>query len=158
MAMPITSPLETVLRGTVMYVMLLVPRLVPRRTVGSIGIMDPLVVVLIAEAAGKAMGDDDSTLGDGLILVATLIGWSYVLNWLAHAVPAIDRLAEARPLPVVRNGRPLRRNMRAELLTEGELMRRLRLEGIEDLGEVKAAYVEGDSTLSVTEYKEGYGP
>ena len=50
---PDTSPLEMVLRGTVMYfVLLALLRLVPRRTVGSIGIMD-LLVVLVAEAAGK---------------------------------------------------------------------------------------------------------
>lgn len=36
-------------------------------------------------------------------------------------------------------------------------MRQLRLEGVEDLGAVKAAYVEGDGTLSVTTYKEGDG-
>ena len=146
---------EGVLRGTVMYfVLLALLRLTPRRTVGSIAIMDLLVVVLIAEAAGKAMGDYD-TITDAVVLVATLIGWSYILNWLTYAVPAIDRLVSPRALPVVRDGRLLRRNMRAEFLTEEELVRQLRLEGVEDLGEVKAAYVEGDGSLSVTKHQEG---
>jgi uncharacterized membrane protein YcaP (DUF421 family) len=154
---PDTSPLEMVLRGTVMYfVLLALLRLVPRRTVGSIGIMD-LLVVLVAEAAGKAMGDYD-TLSDGIILVATLIGWSYLLNWLTYTVPAIDRLVSPRPLPVVRNGRLLRRNMRAEFLTDDELLRQLRLEGVEDLGAVEAAYLEGDGSLSVTRYNKDARP
>lgn len=151
---PDTSPPEMVLRGTVMYfVLLALLRLVPRRTVGSIGIMDLIVVVLIAEAAGKAMGDYD-TLGDGIILVVTLIGWSYILNWLTYAVPAIERLVSAPPLPGVRDGRLVRRNMQAEFLTEDELMRQLRIEGVEHLSEVKAAYVEADGSLSVTKRKE----
>jgi uncharacterized membrane protein YcaP (DUF421 family) len=154
---PDTSPLEMVLRGTVMYfVLLALLRLVPRRTVGSIGIMD-LLVVLVAEAAGKAMGDYD-TLSDGIILVATLIGWSYLLNWLTYTVPAIDRLVSPRPLPVVRNGRLLRRNMRAEFLTDDELLRQLRLEGVEGLGAVEAAYFEGDGSLSVTRYNKDARP
>ena len=65
--------LEAVLRGTVIYFVLLALRLTPRRTLGSVGIMDLLVVVLIAEAAGKAMGEYD-TLTEGIVLVATLIG------------------------------------------------------------------------------------
>ena len=145
--------LEGVLRGTVVYfVLLALLRLTPRCTVGSLGIMDLLVVVLIAEAAGKAMGDHD-TVADGVVLVATLVGWSYVLNWLTYAVPAIDRLVSPRALPVVRHGRLLRRNLRAEFLTEEELVRQLRLEGVEDLAEVKAAYVEGDGSLSVTKHE-----
>jgi len=83
--------IEGVLRGTVIYFVLLVLlRLTPRRTLGSVGIMDLLVVVLIAEAAGKAMGEYD-TLTEGIVLVATLIGWSYVVNWLTYTVPAIER-------------------------------------------------------------------
>ena len=149
---PETPLPEIVLRGTVMYfVLLALLRLTPRRTVGSIGIMDLLVVVLIAEAAGKAMGGYDSVT-DGIVLVATLIGWSYVLNWLTYAVPAIDRLVSPRALPVARDGRLLRRNMRAEFLTEEELVRQLRLEGVVDLDEVKAAYVEGDGSLNVTKF------
>ena len=154
---PETSPLELVLRGTVMYfVLLALFRLTPRRTIGSIGIMDLLLVVLIADAAGRAMGDYHS-IGDGVILAATLIGWTHALNWLTYAVPAIDRLVSPRALPVVRDGRLLRRNMRAELITEEGLLRQLRLEGVEELAEVKVAYVEGDGEISVTLHKQDSG-
>jgi uncharacterized membrane protein YcaP (DUF421 family) len=145
---------EGVLRGTVIYfVVLVLLRLTPRRTVGSIAIMDLLVVVLIAEAAGKAMGDY-TTLTEGIVLVFTLIGWSYVLNWLTYTVPAIERWVSPHALPVVRDGRLLRRNMRAEFLTEEELVRQLRLEDVEDLSEVKEARVEADGSLSVTKHEQ----
>jgi hypothetical protein len=63
-----------VLRGTVIYfVLLALLRLMPRRTVGSLRIIDLLVAVLIAEAAGKAMGEYGSVT-DGIVLVATLLG------------------------------------------------------------------------------------
>ena len=88
---------EGLLRGTVIsFVLLALLRLTPRRTDGSIGIMDLLVVVLIAEPAGKSMGDYD-TLTEGIVLVATLIGWTYILNWLTYAVPAIDRPVSLGP-------------------------------------------------------------
>ncbi len=70
-------------------------------------------------------------------------------------MPAIDRLISPRALPVVHDGQLLRRNMRAEFLTEEELMRQLRLEGVEELGEVKLATVEGDGTLGVIKREKG---
>jgi uncharacterized membrane protein YcaP (DUF421 family) len=39
--------------------------------------------------------------------------------------------------------------MRRELVTEEELMSQLREQGVEELGRVKAAYVEGDGRISV---------
>lgn len=68
-------------------------------------------------------------------------------------MPAIDRLVSPQALPVVRNGRLLRRNMRAEFLTEDELERQLRLEGIQDLSEVKVASIEGAGSLSVVKHQ-----
>ena len=147
--------LESVLRGTVIYFALLVLlRLTPRRTLGSIGVMDLLVVVLVADAAGLGLGDVHS-IADAVVLVATLVGWSYVLNWLTYAVPGVERLVSPPAVPVVRDGRLLRRNMRAEFLTEEELLRQLHLEGIEDVGEVKEARIEADGSLSVIKRETG---
>lgn len=90
--------------------------------------------------------------------MATLVGWSYALNWLTYSVPAIERLVSPPAVPVVRDGRLLLRNMRAEFLTEEELMRQLRLEGVEDVSEVKVATVEADGALSVTKKEGGVAP
>jgi uncharacterized membrane protein YcaP (DUF421 family) len=95
--LPSTSVPELVPRGTVMsFVLLAVFRLMPRRTAGSLGIIDLIVVVLIAGVAGHAM-DEDDTLADGAVLVATQIGRSYIINWLTYAVPTTDRLASPHP-------------------------------------------------------------
>lgn len=157
MFVPEANLVEAVLRGTVIYFVLLVLlRVIPRRTVGSVGMMDLVVVVLIAEAAGKSMGEY-ATITDGVVIVATLLAWSYVLNWLTYNVPAIEKLVSPPALPVVRDGRLLRRNMRAEYLTEDELLGQMRLEGIEDLSQVKAAYVESEGTISFVKNERAQG-
>ena len=53
----------------------------------------------------------------------------------------------------IKNGELLRRNMRREFLTEEELNDHLRLKGIDDVKEVKAAYIEGDGKISVVKHK-----
>lgn len=72
---------EIILRGSLMYLaMFLLLRLVLKRESGSVGISDLLVVVLIADAAQNAMPDDHRSIPEGLILVGTIVFWSYALK------------------------------------------------------------------------------
>jgi uncharacterized membrane protein YcaP (DUF421 family) len=110
--------------------------------------MDLIFVLLIAEAAAHAMGEYTS-VADGIVMVATFMGWNYLINALSYRVPFIERLVSSPPLQVIKDGKLLRRNMRREFLTEEELMSHLREEGIGDVKEVKSAHIEGDGKISV---------
>jgi uncharacterized membrane protein YcaP (DUF421 family) len=147
---PQTPLVEIVIRGTVIYLVLLAAlRVLVRRHIGSLSLMDLLLIVLIADAAQNAMADEYHSITEGLVLCAVLIGWNYLLDWLSFRYETIEKLLEPRPLPVVRNGRMQRRNMRMELLTDDELMSQLRQQGIEKLESVKLAYIEPDGAVSV---------
>ena len=148
-----TPLLELVVRGSVMYLALFaLLRLVLKREAGAIGITDLLVVVLLADAAQNALADDYRSVPDGLILVGTIVFWAWALNWLGYRFPLIQRLVHPLPLPLVQNGRMLQRNMEKELITEGELMSQLRQQGVGDVSDVAAAYMEGDGRISVVEH------
>ena len=147
---PQTSLVELVIRGSVMYLLLLAAlRVLVRRHIGSLGLMDLLLMVLIADAAQNAMADDYRSITEGLVLCGTLIGWNYLLDWLAYRYSFFQKLLEPAPLPVIRGGAFVRRNMRMELITEEELRGLLRQQGITDPAEVKMAFVESDGGLSV---------
>ena len=155
MFLPSAPLLEIVLRGTLMYLGLFAGmRLVLKRQAGSVGITDLLVVVLIADAAQNGLAGEYRSILDGLVLVGTIIFWSYALDWLGYRVPFLQRFIHPPALPLVRDGQILRRNMRRELLTEEELMEQLREQGVDDLEKVKAASMEGDGRISVINYEE----
>jgi len=144
------APAELVVRGTVMYWFLfLLLRFVLRRDIGSIGIADVLLLVVIADAAQNAMAGGYESITDGIVLVGTIAGWNWALDRLAYHVPAVRRMLQAQPLPLVRNGRLLRRNLRKEYITPDELMATLRQHGVERLEDVKAATMESDGEISV---------
>ncbi|HWP12394.1 MAG TPA: YetF domain-containing protein [Ramlibacter sp.] len=152
------SPAELVLRGTAMYWFLfLLLRFVLRRDTGSIGVADILLLVLLADAAQNAMAGGYESVSDGCVLVATIAGWNWLLDLLAYRFPAVRRLIEAQPLPLVRNGRLVRRNLRQEMITVDELMAKLRENGIDRLDDVKAATMESDGEISVVKH-EGEPP
>lgn len=147
--MPDTPLLEIFVRGTIMYLGLFALLRFLRREAGTLGIADLLVLVLIADAAQNAMASGYTSVTDGLFLVLTIIGWSYVLDWLSFQVPAVGRFVHPPPLPLIENGKILRKNMRREFVTEDELMSHMREQGIEDVSQVKRAYIEGDGHISV---------
>jgi uncharacterized membrane protein YcaP (DUF421 family) len=58
---------------------------------------------------------------------------------------------------LVVDGRVIRKTLMEELMTEQELLTQIRLNGIEDLAEVKAAYLEGNGEVSVIKAQGGGG-
>ena len=144
------SPLELVLRGSVMYWLLfLLFRFVLRRDVGAIGIADVLLLVLIADASQNAMAGGYESITDGCVLVLTIAGWNYLMDWGSFHSAMLRKLLEPPPLLLVKNGRLLRKNMRQELITADELWSKLRIQGVKDLAEVQSAFIEPDEEISV---------
>jgi hypothetical protein len=52
----------------------------------------------------NAMADGYNSITYGLLLVAVLTGWSYVLNWLGFHSPFLDKLIKSPKLPLVKQG------------------------------------------------------
>lgn len=147
---PATPLLEIVIRGTVMYLVLYtLLRVVVKRETGTTSVADLLVIVLLADAAQNGMAGDYTSITEGVLLVAVIIGWSFALDAIAYRWPKAARLIRPRPLLLVRDGQILHRNMRRELISEEELYGRLRQHGIDDLSKVREVRIEPDGQLSV---------
>src|SRR4026209_2692568 len=146
---PTLSIAEIFLRGTVIYLLLFMLLRVLRREAGAISVSDLLVVVLVADAAQNAMASDYKSITEGVLLVGIIVGWDYFLNWLGYRSRWVHNLLRPAPLPLIKDGRLLRRNLRQELITTDELMSELRQQGVESVDGGRGAYREGDGHFSV---------
>jgi uncharacterized membrane protein YcaP (DUF421 family) len=152
---PDTPLLEIILRGSIMYIALFVMlRVILKRQTGTLGMTDLLLITLLADASQNAIAGEYKSIPNGIVLVGTIIFWNYAFDWLSFKSEWFRRLIEEPPLPLIKNGRMLRRNMRRELITEDELMMQLRTQGVDDASKVKEAYIESDGRISVIERKE----
>jgi uncharacterized membrane protein YcaP (DUF421 family) len=141
---------EIVLRGTIMYLGLFaVLRFVGRRRAGNFGPADLLVIVLIADAAQNGLGKEYGSVTEGLVLVLTIVGWEYFIDWIQYRFPSLRPILTAPSLTLIENGRLHEANLRRELLSEDELRSQLREKEVMSYGEVKLAKLEGDGRLSV---------
>jgi uncharacterized membrane protein YcaP (DUF421 family) len=142
--------LENVIRASSIYLLLiLLLRFLPNRKSGSLGPSDFLVIVLLATVVTGALNKDVSSITDAVVMVATIVAWSFITDVLANRVPVLRRLVYSAPVQVMRDGEILARNLRREFMTEEELGAQLRLQGIEDEADVAHAYIEHDGRMSV---------
>jgi len=153
---PDVSLLETVARGVLMYLSIFVLlRLILRGRTSAVSVSDLLVLLLVADAAQNAMAANYQSITSGVVLVGTIVLMSFVMDWLAFRSTAIRRFVHPDRRPLIQDGRVLRRALQQELMTEEELMTQLRLNGVEHVGEVKAAFLEGNGSISVIKLDEG---
>ena len=151
MFVPTESLLEIFIRGTIMYLVMFALLRIFRRQAGSIGIADLLVIVVIADAAQNGMAGDSKSITEAVLLISTIVGWDYFLDWLGYESKFISKILEPKPLPMIRNGKMLPRNMKKEMITVDELMSQLREHGIEKIESVKSACLESDGHFSFIE-------
>ena len=140
---------ELVVRASFMYLLILAGFRILRREAGSLSVSDLLVVVLIADAAQNGMAGEYTSLTEGAIVVATIFGWNYFLDWLAYRSKLVSWLVSPPPTLLVTNGQVLQRNLRRELISRDDLMEQLREHGIEHVRDVKKCFLESDGKMSV---------
>jgi uncharacterized membrane protein YcaP (DUF421 family) len=147
---PDLSLLESFLRGTLVYFSaLILMRVIPRRQVGSIGLTDVLLLVLLSEAVSQALTDDSVSLPNGVAAMAALMFWNFALDWAGHRWKWVRTVLEPKPVELIRDGRLLRENMDQEKITDEELIEQLRQKGVGEVGAVRSAHIESGGHVSV---------
>jgi uncharacterized membrane protein YcaP (DUF421 family) len=152
---PTGSLLELVVRGSLMYLLILAGFRLFRRDAGSLSVSDLLVVVLIADAAQNGMAGEYKSLTEGAVIVATIFAWNYVLDWLAYRSRFVYWLLHPPSLLLIRNGQIQFRNLRSQLITKDDLLEQLREQGVESVARVKTCFLEGDGRMSVIREDDG---
>ena len=119
---------------------------VRRAGFGGLGL---IVVVLIADAAQNGMAGEYRSVTEGAVVVGTIFGWNYTLDWLAFRSPFMYWLLHPPSLLLVRNGQILYRNLRSQLITKDDLLEQLREQGVDDVRTVRKCFLESDGRMSV---------
>ena len=139
----------TSIRAASVYVLLLtVIRLLGKRTVGNFSAFDLLVALMLGEVV------DEMTYGEvpfiqGAVAIATIAVAKYVTAWLSFKSSTFGSLVEGVPRKIVEHGEFQRDAMKKELVSEQEVRAGMRLQGVENLKEVKVATMETDGEISV---------
>jgi len=144
------SPLELVLRSTIVYVLFLAAlRLSGKRDLGQFTIFDLALVLLASNALQPAITGPDASIPGALIIVATM----FVLNRLVaygrtHSI-ALRRILDSAPTIVAKDGKWVKSAIEREGLDMDDLEAAVREYGVESVDDVRLAVLEHDGSISV---------
>src|SRR5688500_14344741 len=134
-------------RSVAVYaVMLLVIRVLGKRTVGNFTAFDLLVALMLGEVVDEIIYGDVS-LAQGFTAILVIAAAKYLTGWLTYFDHGLNAIFEGKPTEIVRDGEMVRKGLRSEMMNEKEVHAALRLKGVSDIKEVKQALVEVDGEV-----------
>ena len=146
-------PLELVVRIIVVYFgVLMFLRLGGKRQLGQMGPTEFLAILLVSNAVQNAMNGGDSSLMGGLISAGALVLMSWFISWSTFKSRRIRSVLEGTPTVLVHKGEIIQANLDKELLTKGDLIAMLRLQGIDRIEEAYLAVLGPECTLTVARH------
>lgn len=142
--------LTIIFRTCFLYVLILVVfRLMGKREVGSLSVIDLVVFVLIAEVAAFALDDYKNPIFKAVIPIITLLIIQIFAAYLSLKNKKIRDLVDGDPALLVRDGVILESEMRKQRYNLDDLCQQLRENGIASVTEIAYAYLEPSGNLSV---------
>lgn len=143
--------METVLRGAIVYVMLLVvTRLAGRRSLGEASSFDLVLLLVLSETVQQALLTDDNSLTGALVVLVTLVGLDVLFAWAKSRWRRAEDILDGRPTVLVAEGRPLWPELRRSRVTLSDVMMAARQgHGLSRFDQIEAAVLEVDGAISV---------
>lgn len=141
---------EFVLRAVAVYVVvLLMLRIVGKRTVGQYTPFDLVVVVLLGTAVQNSLIGDDISLLGGLLLAATLLALNWVVGLLGARSLRFDRLIEGRPVILAKDGEIFFEQLRRQCIGQEDFDIAMRKADCRDPTEIHLAVLETSGEISI---------
>lgn len=144
--------LLTAARALAVYVlMLIVVRVLGKRTIGNLSAFDLLVALMLGEVVDEIIYGDVRFL-QGTVAIVAIGVVAYADAWLAWWDHGWDAILEGKPTIVVRDGEFVRDGMRGERMNEKDVLAQMRRQGVLDIREVHLAIVENDGSVSILKH------
>lgn len=147
---------EFVLRAVVVYVMVLtMVRVSGKRAMGQLTPFDMLLIVLLGNAVQNALLGEDTSLGGGLLLAATLIALNFAVGLLTSRSERLERLIEGEPIVLARDGHVFRDVLRRELVSRADFEAAMRQQGCPGIDDVRLALLETNGHITISTSRDG---
>ena len=139
-----------VLRACAVYFVLLVMiRVSGKRAMGQFTPFDILLVVLLGNAVQNALLGQDTSLGGGVLLAATLIALNWGVGFASARMPGVERVVEGTPVMLARDGQVYREVLRRELVSREDFDQAMREAGCLDVDQIRLAVLENNGRITM---------
>ncbi|HGV9336328.1 TPA: DUF421 domain-containing protein [Raoultella planticola] len=152
---PVDFLAEVALRSVYTFVLVFIfLKITGRRGVRQMSLFEVLIILTLGSAAGDVAFYDDVPMLPVLVVFVTLALLYRLVMWLMGKSETLENLLEGKPIPVIEQGELAWKNLQAENMTEFEFFMELRINGVEQLGQVRLAILETNGQISLYYYAD----
>lgn len=146
-----------IIKTTILYFFIMfVYRIMGKKEVGQLSIVDLIVTILIAELAAISIENAESSIFVSIIPIIVLVAIQIILSYTSLKSKNFRHFVEGKPTVIIKNGRIVFSEMVKLRYSLDDLVLQLREQGINSIEEVKFAILENNGELSVFDKKSSY--
>lgn len=131
------------------FFIFVVYRIMGKREVGQLGIIDLIVSILIAELVMISIENYDNNMLMSIVPILTLLFLQVTLAFLMLKFPKFRIFLDGNPSVIIKNGKVNYNEMIKQKYNLDDLLVQLREKGYMSIGDVNYAILESNGTLSV---------
>ena len=134
------------------FFIIFIYRLMGKREVGQLGIVDLIVSILIAELVAISVEDGSKSIMTSVIPILCLVFLQMVLSYTSLKSSKIREILDGSPSFIIKNGKINYNEMIKQKYNLDDLLTQLREKGYRNIEDIEYAILENNGTLSVFEY------
>ena len=128
-------------------------RLMGKREVGQLGVIDLIVSILIAELVAISIENHSEPIYLTIVPIVVLVLLEILLAYISIKSRSLRIILEGKPSLIISNGKINYHEMVKQRYTLHDLLISLRQKEIRDITEVEFAFLEPNGKLSIFKYK-----
>jgi len=136
------------------FFILIIYRMMGKREVGQLGIIDLIVSILIAELVVVSVEDPNLSILYSLVPVICLVALQMLLSYTSLKSSKVRELLDGTPSFIIKYGKINYNEMIKQKYNLDDLLVQLREKGFRNIEEIEYAILENNGTLSVFEYNK----
>ncbi|SFC53595.1 Uncharacterized membrane protein YcaP, DUF421 family [Bacillus sp. OV322] len=145
-----------IIRTLILYlVMMVIFRLMGKREIGELSILDLVVFIMIGEMAVLSIENPDIPIVKSILPMVLLMIIQIILALLSLKSQKFREVLDGKPSIIISQGKIDEHVMRKQRYNFDDLLSQLREKDILNIGEVEYAILEPSGQLSVIEKKQG---
>lgn len=131
------------------FFIIFVYRLMGKKEVGQLSIVDLIVSILIAELIALSIQEDEKSLLISVVPILVLVGVQIFVSYITLKNDKLRNIIDGKPTIIIKNGKLNFTEMSKLRYSLDDLLTQLRLQGVKSIDKVKYAVLENNGNLSV---------
>lgn len=136
------------------FFIILIYRIMGKREVGQLGIVDLIVSILIAELVAISVEDASKSIMASVIPIMCLVFLQIILSFASLKNDKIRSLLDGNPSFIIKNGKINYQEMIKQKYNLDDLLTQLREKGYRNIEDIEYAILENNGTLSTFPYAD----